>query len=189
MDQDTDKLIKEQLAKLPPTLQKALNAVPWKSVINQIAGLHNLKPEQKEIIERETMFILYGFESPNDYVDNMVREVAIDENLALDIATEVNEKIFKIISEKVEELEKTPPAPAVTPVNLPVLEPNFAKETLATKPGESPKEVPHVEQKIQETRKQETNNIQIPKEPVTPPITTTRSTYPGGVDPYREPIG
>ncbi|OHA91595.1 MAG: hypothetical protein A2758_00595 [Candidatus Zambryskibacteria bacterium RIFCSPHIGHO2_01_FULL_49_18] len=182
---ETDKLIEDQLKTLPGNLRKALEVVPWKSLVNQIAGLHNLKPEQKEIIERETMFILYGFESLDDYVANMAREAAIDENLAFDIATEVNEKIFKVISDKVEELEKAVPTPApvavpeIPPANLPMVE-----------KGETAHEVPHVE--ITNPKLQITDNNQNPtSKPQTAQIPVNeppKFKYPGGADPYREPL-
>ena len=185
---DENSMVEEQLKKLPPALQKAFSAVPWKSVVNQIAGLHNLKLEQAEIVERETMFILYGFESPDDYVANMAREAEIDENFAFNIATEANEKIFKVISQKVEELEKNTSvqAPtATTPTTLPVLEPDFAKETLATKPGEGVHEAASVElNKVNKLNKEEEKS-QTAQVPVNEPL---KSTYPSGVDPYREPL-
>ncbi len=172
---ENDKLVQEQFLKLPPALQKALGEIPWKSSVNEIARLHNLKPEQAESIETETMFILYGFESPDDYVTNMVREVVIAEDLAYAIANEVNEKIFKPISVKVEELGKQqPPAapiPEPKPENLPMVE-----------KGETAHEVLHVE--APNPKSQTPNNIQIPKEEKI----QIKSAYAGGQDPYREPL-
>ena len=184
---ETDKLIENQLKRLPENLQKAINAVPWKVSINGIALLNNLKVEQVEIIERETMFIIYGFENPEDYIVNMVREAQIDESIATKIAETANERIFKVISQKIDALEKQQPSVSVTstpeihPENLPMVE-----------KGEVVHEVPHVEHSA------------VP--PTTPPVSTIPTTppppkakpepqaplpdyrYPGGKDPYREPL-
>ncbi|OHA92310.1 MAG: hypothetical protein A3J09_02430 [Candidatus Zambryskibacteria bacterium RIFCSPLOWO2_02_FULL_51_21] len=175
---EQDKLIQEQFQKLPLALQKALGEIPWKSLVNEIARLHNLKPEQVESIETETMFILYGFESPDDYVSNMVRETGIAEDLAYVIANEVNEKIFKPVSVKVEEAGKQQPTstsiPELKPENLPMVE-----------KGEMVHEVPHVE--APNPKSQIPNNIEIPKEEK-PPIQPAKSAYVGSQDPYREPL-
>ncbi len=106
MNDDNQKLIDEQFERLPPFLKKAINFVPWKSKANEIAMLHNLSLEQTAVVERETMLILYGFDDPANFPDNLIREAHIGEDIALDIANEVNEKILNPISEKADELEK-----------------------------------------------------------------------------------
>ena len=69
--------------------------------------------------------------------------------------------------------------------NLPVLEPDFAKETLATKPGEGVHEAASVElNKVNKLNKEEEKS-QTAQVPVNEPL---KSTYPSGVDPYREPL-
>lgn len=156
---EEEKLIKEQFNKLPANLQKAINTVPWKSSVKEVALLNKLSFEQVAVVERETMFIIYGFENPSDYIANLVREAQIDEVTATTIAEMVNEKIFKIISQKVEEFDKSKPE---TPhENLPMVE-----------PGEVAHEVPHVEQP-------KTGKPQMVQTP----------NYAGGKDPYREPLG
>ena len=169
------KIIQEQFQKLPPELQKVLGEVPWKSLINEIAGRHSLNPEQMETIEMETMFILYGFENPDDYMANMTRETGIAEDLAYAIANEVNEKIFKLISAKVGEIGKqqptSTPIPELKSENLPMVE-----------KGETVHEVPHVE--APNPKPQIPTNIQVPKEEKIP----IKNAYAGGQDPYREPL-
>lgn len=130
MNEDNEKLIQEQFSKLPEDLRKTIESVPWKSSIKEIAQQNNLSPEQSESLERESMFILYGFESPNDYIANLVREVAIPEETAIAIAETVNERIFKVIESKIDGGENKPAAEH----NLPMVE-----------PGEVAHDVPHVE--------------------------------------------
>ncbi|PJA37034.1 MAG: hypothetical protein CO183_00345 [Candidatus Zambryskibacteria bacterium CG_4_9_14_3_um_filter_42_9] len=106
MNED-DKLIKEQFDKLPVVLQKSLKAVEWKSSVKEIAELNKLSPDQAEALERETMFILYGFENIDDYKTNLIREAGFDEVVAMTIAETVNEKVFDTVIAKVKELETT----------------------------------------------------------------------------------
>src|SRR3989344_2377973 len=120
---ETDKLIEEQLKKLPPNLQRAINAVPWKALVQEIGKTNVLDVEQIVSLEQETMFIIYAFESPKDYVAN---------------------KIFNPILQKSEEPEKSiktktespapSSAPEIPPVNLPMVEQNVEVH-----------DVPHVE--------------------------------------------
>src|SRR3989344_4099335 len=104
---ETDKLIEEQLKKLPPNLQRAINAVPWKALVQEIGKTNVLDVEQIVSLEQETMFIIYAFESPKDYLANIMREVRISEDTALNIAESVADKIFNPILQKSEGSEKT----------------------------------------------------------------------------------
>ena len=172
MSEETDKLITEQFDRLPKELQTALNTVPWKSSVKEIALLNKLSLEQVAIVERETMFILYGFENPEDYIGNMVREAQIDKATSTAIAEAVNEKIFKVIAEQInKQPAEKPSVPNVIHNNLPMVE-----------EGEKTHDVPHVESTI--------NNKEPTKEPEKPKlaIPTPDYRYPGGKDPYREPL-
>ena len=172
MENDTEKLIEEQLGKLPVSLRKAIEVVPWKSSIKEIAVSNKLTLEQTETLERETMFILYGFENPQDYIGNMVRELGIGEEIATTIAEAVNEKVFKVIALKVDELNKpaqplsVSKTPEIPPANLPMVEPASAQ-------GSEP------------PARQGLASSGLDK-PKMAPVPDYR--YPGGKDPYREPL-
>lgn len=194
---ETDKLIDEQFNKLPAKLQTVIKAIPWKSMINEISLLKSMDLEKVAAIEQETMFVIYGFESPNDYIQNMMREAQIDEETATTIAEAVNEKIFKEISNRVSDEEKkermmpqeskedamrrlsqrmgnVPKVPEIMPPNLPMIE-----------KGETVHDVPHIEPTAvaPESTKLEPTN---PKPDQSKPVSAPH--YPGGKDPYREPL-
>lgn len=103
-----NKLVEEQFNKLPRELQLAVNNVPWKSLIKEIVVSNNLSLEQIENVERETMFILYGFQNPNDYIRNLVEEAEISESIATTISQQVNEKILKQIASHITDNLKAP---------------------------------------------------------------------------------
>ncbi len=167
---EEDKLIEDQFKTLPAELQLAINAVPWKLLVKEIAALNQLTAEQSENLERETMFILYGFENPADYVKNIMQEVPLSEEIAAAVTEEVSEKILAAIAAKVEESEEN-----LSDSNLPMVE-----------EGEIAHEVPHVEQVTQPIIPQIAEPIVtkvVPEQPIARP-----PHYPGGIDPYREPL-
>lgn len=206
---DNDQLIKEQLQKLPTELQKALEAVPWKAAVKEISLTQKLSPEQASAVEQETMLILYGFDDPKNYVDNLVKEAKLDENTALTLAELVNEKILKPISAKADELSKNISV-STAPADLPMVE-----------AGEKVHDVPH-DKKLDampaRTTVQSGGPKSVPAAPVLPqsapqpaasvpkaatsaktrpnpdtPVVKSEAKptdyrYPGGKDPYREPI-
>lgn len=194
---DTDKLIEEQFRRLPSLLQNALELVPWKSTIKEIALLRSLSFEQVSIIERETMFILYGFESPDDYIANIMREAEIPEETAIAIANDAGEKIFNVISKKVGENEKSS-------VQIEENQNNTPHNNLPmVEPGETARIVARATMEIRNPKLENRNNIEIKKEDMTQtaqPVEPLKKeekptlaevpnyTYPKGKDPYREPI-
>ena len=169
---EQEKLIEEQLKTLPPNLQQAINAVPWKTLVQEIGKAKTLDAEQIVALEQETMFIIHAFENPNDYVSNIVREVGVSEEVAYTIAESVANKIFDPILEKSEEHENAKESHA----NLPMIE-----------EGEVAHDVAHVEPTIQPARQDLTGSESPkPKEETKPSLPDYR--YEGGKDPYREPL-
>ena len=247
MDSSTEKLIDDQFKSLPPNFQAAINSVPWKSLVVEIAT-ENKVPQQKiEVIERETMLVIYGFEHIENYIDNLSKESGLTEEVVIATAEEVNKKIFSEISRKAEELEKKPETPIIITqeTKKAVIEQLSQRVEAARKGGASVKppmpkpapeihpmikkgevahEVPHEEPTTDNPQPTTLNPIEpslstpIPPPP-TPVISTpeimstpaepalstaepnpTASTelkkpsapanlhYPGGLDPYREPL-
>ena len=163
---ETEKLIAEQMKTLPQNLVQAINAVPWKTLVQEIGRTNTLDAEQIASLEQETMFIIYAFEPSEDYIANIMREVRISEDVAYTIAESVADKIFDPISEKSEEYENAPTSagvPEIPPTNLPMIE-----------PGEVAHEVPQIEPKT------------LSGKPMGVPLPDYR--YEGGKDPYREPL-
>jgi hypothetical protein len=188
---EEQKLIQEQLAKLPLPLQKAVEAIPWKSTVNEIGLLHNLSLEQVADVERETMLIVCGFEDPVTYIDNLVNEAGLPEEVAGEIGNEVRERVFEVISNKASEfensLEGTSQVSQEAHPGLPMVE----KDEVAH-------EVPHVEEAASATMPvipPPTPSVSEPVAPASeqpeakkPQLTVPDYRYPGGSDPYREPI-
>ncbi|MGB3922002.1 MAG: hypothetical protein WBL19_01805 [Minisyncoccia bacterium] len=160
---EEEKLIKEQWDKLPPALQRAIESLPWKSLVKEVGQANALDNEQLVSLEREAMFILYGFENPADFVSNITREVGVSEEKALAVAAAIAEKIFEPISTKIA-------AGSGSNAALPMVE-----------EGEKVHDAPHVEAAPTQPAPQAR-----PEPKIKTPLPDYR--YPDGTDPYREPL-
>lgn len=172
---ENEQLIKEQLAKLPPELQRALELVPWKASVKEIALTNNLSLPQISALDQETMLVLYGFDDPKNYIDNLVSEVGVDENAATTIAEAVNEHIFQPISLKAEELGGNSihnDLPMVEDGEVAHTVPHDAKlDAMPAAPAGPAKLRPHSDTPVEKSG-----------------LKTPDYRYPGGADPYREPL-
>lgn len=214
MDPETQELVNKQFKKLPSNLQKALETMPWKASIKEIAVVNKVPIEKVEIVERETMFILYGFESPADYIANLMREVGIDEATATNIANATAEKIFKPISDKATEFEAQgkPAQPVVITKEIKQeMMQNLAQRVEAARQGGAsvkphlpelapeihpmvePGETAHTVEPLTRSQPPTTDNIQKTDDPPQTTddktqITKSATSYESGKDPYREPL-
>ncbi|MEK7461449.1 MAG: hypothetical protein AAB586_00020 [Patescibacteria group bacterium] len=168
---ETEKLIEEQLKKLPPSLQRAIHTVPWKASVQEIGKANALDAEQIVSLEQETMFIIYAFEPPTDYIANIVREMGISEDIASKIAESVADKIFDPILQKNDELEKTIKTESVAPVSVPEIPPIILP-------------MPPARQDLASSGQGVKAEIPTP----TPKVSLPDYRYPDGKDPYREPL-
>jgi len=189
---ETDKLIEEQLKTLPPNLQQAINAVPWKTIAQDIGKANSLNSEQIESLEQEVMLALYNFENPNDLPENIERETGISEETSYKIATTVAEKILSVIEKKSNEQKNTvitTSVPEIPPTNLPVIEPAFAQDVIMVKKGEVAHTV-NSKQYTVDSESESTSSQSLPEAKPEPKVNTPLPDYhyPGGKDPYREPL-
>jgi hypothetical protein len=208
MNEEQEKLIDEQFKSLPKNNQRAIALSPWRFNIEEIGKSLNLTPEQIKIIERETMFVIYGLEPATDYIQNLTEEADMGQNIAEKIAELATEKIFEPILNKIDELDKSEitetdkkeenymiPSSNVTDpkdeaigrleeaANLPETGLEIASET---HPQTIPGEIAH-NNEISEVAETPEPSITIPPK-VSGDTDQPKITYPGGQDPYREPI-
>ncbi len=189
----TDKIIKDQFESLPPEVKRALSQVSWQNEIARIAALERLTADQAVALETETMLILYGFLSPETYIDNLVKNVQIDEERAAKIANEVSEGVFEKLEQEFKKLTEKAAAEEATvqktaleipPQNLPMIE-----------EGEVVHDVPHQEPITTTSTPtavapivQETSKVEMKKEEPPIPSRPAAPAYVEGKDPYREPL-
>lgn len=93
MSEESD-LIKERFKKLPKDIQEAITSSGLSEKFKTMINKHGLRIDQGLALENETMFVMLGFESPDDFVDNVRYEVKVPRDEAKIIAEEINRIIF-----------------------------------------------------------------------------------------------
>lgn len=125
MNPEIDKLIAEQFNKLPENLRLAIKSVPWKALVQDVGKANALTIEQIALLEQETMFVIYGFENPRDFVENIIKEVGVEEELAITLAEDVSIKVLREIESKVKTAGDGSKSnlPEIPPEDLPAVVP------------------------------------------------------------------
>jgi len=104
-EKTSQQLIEERFKELPGTVQDAINESNWLTTLRNIINKNNLLIDQGLSIETETLLMMLGLEDPNDYTKIIKREAKLSREQAVQIATEVEEKILSIVKTKI--IEKT----------------------------------------------------------------------------------
>lgn len=194
MENETEKLIQEQLTKLPARLRGAIEATPWKPLVQEIGKENGLDPEQLSSLEQETMLIIYAFEPPESFVENIKNEAGVTEETALILAESIAEKIFDPILKKVGELRKegsmpekqSGGLPEIPPEDLPAIVQNEkVHEVVNPLTTNNPEQQANIADNFQPPTNPEPQKVAEKR----PEISQKPSSYPSGQDPYREPLG
>lgn len=147
---DIQEIIKNRYEELPADIQQAIKSTDLASKFNLIANKHSLHIDQSGALQTETILVMLGLESTNDYVNNLQKGLEISRNEALSLAGDVNREILdsirtslRVLQEQNEKADEqtqtpiTPPKPVTEPVRptIPLPPPN-----LPTSSGPSPLE-------------------------------------------------
>ncbi|MDO8231781.1 MAG: hypothetical protein Q7T37_01065 [bacterium] len=105
MDQDHqdltfDESMKEVVQSLPPIIRSYLSQGKYTPVAKSLMGKYGLRIDQGGILEREIMLLLMGVESPDEFMHALTEEAKIGEDVADDIAGDVNAQIFAPLREE-----------------------------------------------------------------------------------------
>lgn len=143
--------------------------------------------EQADQADSEILYAMYGLQS----LDDAMKNIASLSQKPVESLAPLKSKLKENIFDKLEEIKKTSePRKESSSTNLPMVE-----------AGEVAHEVPHVEMPNQEAgiknqgvdqeasmEKAEAAPTAQPTEPLKPEAKPPANHYPGGKDPYREPI-
>lgn len=99
-------ILKEYLPKLPQKLREAILSVDFRKNIEVVGKKNSLHINQVGLLENETVLVLLGLESGNDYARNIRRELQITEDRAREITKQINELIFIPVRESLQEFLK-----------------------------------------------------------------------------------
>lgn len=205
MEQETDKLIEDQLKTLPQALQRAITLTPWRVLVKNIATANNLDEAKSESLETEAMLVIYGFQPQEELVANITREIAIDPVFASILDKEIDEKVFQVVLDKANEIaategEETLQSAASAPVEPLEEAPQIVVEP--PKPGEANQKSvnlippPPEEMKLEPPKAELSPSSLSPggkppleeRKKLVPEMPDNKVHYQGGQDPYREPI-
>jgi len=214
---ESEKILQEQIRKAPKEIRDILAGGDWSQTINQTSLINNLSLEQKTALENEVLFVLLGMSLPAKLTENIQNSLSVNEMLAEKMSSEIKTKIISPVEsflpteeeseEKLPEipLEDLPAvvsdvAPATSIVDsrqqlvdrrVEIKKPEIPQSTLNTPPvnlptGENEQFTINNKQEVDTNKQSTINNEQ--KEETKEVTQPTKTTYPGGVDPYREPI-
>jgi hypothetical protein len=97
MDSETEKIIAEQMNKLPEDVVAAIISVDYKAKLQDITKRQKLMIDQIGKVEMETTLVMLGLEPVADFAGNLQRELEVTAERAKEIATDISENIFKPI--------------------------------------------------------------------------------------------
>jgi len=104
MDEETQKLIIEQIKQLPANIREAILSVDYKVKLQEITNRQRLLIDQAGKLETETTLVMLGLEPLSNYVDNIKEELQINETRAKEIALDISDNIFKPIRESLQQM-------------------------------------------------------------------------------------
>jgi hypothetical protein len=105
MTEELKQIIKEELIKLPVEAQTAITSVDWQKIAEEI-GSKYLIEEEIESFQKEIALNLLGLELPTYITRNLKEQLGVSQENAEKMTSEVIEKIFTPIADKMESLIK-----------------------------------------------------------------------------------
>jgi len=99
MDEKVKKEILQRFEQLPKDIQNVILSSDFPSKIDVIRQKHQLTEEQGTDLSNEAMFVMIGLERPNDFIENIRKNIGLPTEKANMVAGEVNDTVFKQIRE------------------------------------------------------------------------------------------
>ena len=103
----TKQILEERFRELPPVIQTAITESDWIKTLRKIISENELLIDQGLAIETETFLMMLGMTHPKNFTKNIKKEANLSTDQAVDVATEVEEKILSEVKKRIiEETEK-----------------------------------------------------------------------------------
>ncbi len=107
MEQDNvQEKIKARMKQLPEEVQKAIAEGKLPEKFDAISKKFNLRIDQSGSLQLETLLVMLGLESPDDFVENLMTEAEMSREIAVSVTNEVNTTILSEIRETLREMEE-----------------------------------------------------------------------------------
>lgn len=98
--------IKGEISVLPKEKQEVINNFGWGKIAEEIGKNHNILEDEIEVLKEEIILVLVGIENQYYLSLNLEENTNTNKNEAKKIAEEVNQKIFKPMVDKLNEVIK-----------------------------------------------------------------------------------
>lgn len=108
----TEKLaqtIKENLIKLPLEVGKAITSSGWEGITEMVGRKYSLSDDDINIIQLEVGLVLLGYNKINMFAQNIRSSAVLDEETAINIAKDLDERVFTPIEQSMQSLIKINP--------------------------------------------------------------------------------
>jgi hypothetical protein len=92
--------ILERLKELPELVQKIILESGWEQTTRRIVEENNLRIDQGAAIENEVMLTMFGFEQPENFRSNIIKEAGLSPETADKIVADVDKNVFGLIKDK-----------------------------------------------------------------------------------------
>ncbi|MFZ2303215.1 MAG: hypothetical protein WAV98_00290, partial [Minisyncoccia bacterium] len=152
MENETEKILKEQLRKLPKEVRDFILSASWDTDADEIGSLYNLSEEEVALFKQEVTLVLAGLIHPDEFKDTLEGEGLVTNRAVLEaIVANVEEKIFAPIrpalisffEKESSESESVYGQAFVQDVNL-VIQKSADSKSKVESGTEDTKEAPHV---------------------------------------------
>ncbi|MEK7148487.1 MAG: hypothetical protein AAB770_01075 [Patescibacteria group bacterium] len=95
MDNETEKIIKEQARKLPAEVIAFLLSSNWSESLDEISSIYNFSDEERFVFKHEVVLVLTGLTYPDELLEMLVERVPTKRNTVLEsVVADVEKKIF-----------------------------------------------------------------------------------------------
>jgi hypothetical protein len=168
---ESKQIIKEQLKRIPENLRKCVSGSSWSDSVSRIAKQFNVPQDKTIDLENEVFFVLLCLEPPKDFVENIKKEIGLDENTARKIADSINGSVFSPVMRDIKSVwgkipNEIPQTPEPQIKSYDSFEQTILRQAQAMKPAQ----------------------VAAPNNIPTGISSKANSDYSASNDPYREPI-
>jgi len=119
MDDDITKKVQNRYAELPADVKKAVESADLNTRVQTIGVKNHLHLDQMGVLQDETLLVMLGFESPDNFVNALTKALNISPDQAAAVSTDINNEIFAPIRESLKKFSAPVSAPAPTPSQTP----------------------------------------------------------------------
>ncbi len=100
-----DDILQKKFDSLPADIKAAITSTDVAQKLTDIGQKHQLHLDQVETLEEEVTLAMLGVTSLDDFVDRVEEKLNVDSDMAIDIATDVNEEVLLSIRESIQKIQ------------------------------------------------------------------------------------